>query len=172
MGRSRSRLWLGARASPGQRTIRLRVAGARFVGQLAVGFEPDARCASFVGEVNLGLVADVLPITRAVLVDPGTSDFNLHRNRLACLAIGIRVDWSAGLRFARDSNGFPSMESLGRNAALSPESDRDGWFGRSELWWNSIEDTGAPWQMKSPRTHPRNPLGRKSGSTILGIARR
>ena len=89
MGRSRSRLWLGARASPGQRTIRLRVAGARFVGQLAVGFEPDARCASFVGEVNLGLVADVLSITRAVLVDPGTSDFNLHRNRLACLAIGI-----------------------------------------------------------------------------------
>lgn len=40
------------------------------------------------------------------------------------------------------------------NATLSPGSDRDGWFGRSELWWNSLEDTGAPWQMKSPRTHP------------------
>ena len=28
----------------------------------------------------------------------------------------------------------------------------------NELWWNSADDTGAPWQKKSPRTHPPSPL--------------
>jgi hypothetical protein len=51
---------------------------------------------------------------------------------------------------------------------LSPESGRDGWFWENELWWNSVEDTGAPWQKKSPRKHPRNLLRLKSGSYDFG----